>query len=381
MDGKKHMKTPRKSPRRLSFKEPTHIQLARHVSSSSQKSIKFILPPKRPKDTVIVLCTDLSNKAYARHVVDAAKALDIYGYNVILVTNTYKPYRSLKKIKIVEVGTWLPRSFLGYFRNLCYILRSAYVAYWLSVCGPHNPTMVFCEAHKIVLPILNWGEFKVAYFQYLYGDVNQGKIKQVSIKSSWLSRLCLPFANAVLVPSKQYKEIFEKAYKDLHFNPIIMYPYIHTRSLEKATFEDLYKKQIVPGECYNTANTIFLVIGEYLDRSNFELAVKAFEYLMTVVDKIIKPTIYLIVAGYNSTFTKSNLAYYEKIKKMVKMSRCSKHCVLLRKTSMAEKKTLIELSSALVHTPADEIYNKNILEAMSMGKPVIATNSGNRLKI
>lgn len=354
-------------------------QYPKRISMTSTKTVKFILPPRSLRQTsVLILCTDFSNKSSTRHVLDAARTLSAYNYNVtIITTNSGKREKLLRNVVVKEVGRFIPEDFLGAYRSFFYALRSAYLAFRvLRTSFPREPVMILCESSPIVLPILYSTGIKTAYFQFLFNMLESNpKMSEARINTGLVPKLCLPYANYILLPNKSFKFIYRNSFRNLKSKLYVLYPFLHNKKSNNK--QDIsFESYSLPNTCYKSESIIFLTLGEYDERSNFDLAIQSFEYLLSLTDDRVKSNLFLILSGHCYKNSCEHLKYYEKIYNMVQKTRRPDQIILLKHLSMKQKKHIINMSSVLLHTTLDEIFSTRVLEAMSLAKSVIASNTG-----
>lgn len=124
-------------------------------------------------------------------------------------------------------------------------------------------------------------------------------------------------------------------------------------------------------------NTFFLVTGPFLPRSNFELALESFEIVYSKLFKRGERVLpLLVIAGKFSEFDKFQRNYYTKLLEYVSNLQCGSNIILLKRFSTVTKKTLLSYCLAVLHTTSNDMFGNQILEAMYMGRPVIACNDG-----
>lgn len=124
-------------------------------------------------------------------------------------------------------------------------------------------------------------------------------------------------------------------------------------------------------------NTFFLITGPYLPRSNFELAIESFDIVYSKLFKKGQTHLpLLVIAGRYCEGDKYQRAYYTKILEQVNNLQCSSNIVLLKRFSTVTKKTLLTYCLSVLHTTTNEMFGNQILEAMYMGRPVVACNDG-----
>lgn len=357
----------------FSKRSPISSSLTSNLSASSCSSVKHL---KQKEDRhIVMLCTDMTTKT-SKHIIDAAIALTYYDLKITMITCKYnkKLYSHLKKIQVVVLNPTIPETVFGTLKNLCYLLRSAYAALWTIMwCPVPFPIMIICETDPIVLPILYIKNFRLAYYQYCFSAITRNTpVKSTVLNTDYFTKQCISFADAILIPNNQYKSIFKRSYTNVDINPVVLYPYLSTAHVENQEVCSIYS--YFPFMTHNSC--IFLVLGHYDERSNFELAVRAFEHLILITQEDKKKNLYLIVYGHYSKNLNEERNYFKKIKQIVNSSRSAQQFILLEYAAVYEKLSLIYGCTVLLHTTIDEIFNRHILEAMFMKKAIIASRTG-----
>lgn len=128
---------------------------------------------------------------------------------------------------------------------------------------------------------------------------------------------------------------------------------------------------------FASKDNFYLISGPFHPRSNFELAIESYELLFLKLLKArLKDLPILVIAGQFNEQDPGEREYLWKINKLIANLNCCTNIVVLKKLNAIFKKTLLTYCICVLHTTLEDIFGEQILEAMYMGRPVIAANDG-----
>ncbi|KAF6205051.1 hypothetical protein GE061_019218 [Apolygus lucorum] len=107
-----------------------------------------------------------------------------------------------------------------------------------------------------------------------------------------------------------------------------------------------------------------------------EMAVKAIKTVLNSVKKEENGKIKLYIVGGFDPRVDENVEYFDELNQLVESLGLQGKVQFFKSPSDAEKTNLLRLSDCLVYTPPNEHFGIVPLEAMYVGKPVVACNSG-----
>jgi glycosyltransferase involved in cell wall biosynthesis len=215
--------------------------------------------------------------------------------------------------------------------NISPILSFVKKAQWVGTVGPFEPNFIssFRWKQKIILFIL----------------------KYLIIFSSKTSDL-------VIFESKYTQDLFVEKYGQSTDKATVLHigndEYFHpVTSAESSIFDDYNQKEFL------------LTVSHLYPYKNIELLIGSFKKLL-----LKERGLYLFIAG--SIVDES---YYETLKELLKRHDISDHVVFLGRLERADLKELYSLCKAFVFTSPFENFAYTLVEAMSCGAPIIATNT------
>lgn len=180
-------------------------------------------------------------------------------------------------------------------------------------------------------------------------------------------------AEKVLVNSKFTQKVFKRTFKRLKIETEILYPTVHTEAFDKARILPLERviDKKLPENSY-----VLLSINRYERKKNLELCIKGLYSLRKYVSYKDYEIIFLIIAGGYDKRVEENVEYYLDLIGLADELQITEKIIFLRSPSDQEKISLLNHCDMVLYTPPNEHFGIVPLEAMYVGKPVIALNSG-----
>lgn len=309
---------------------------------------------------------DLGIGGAERFVVDSAIALQKQGNLVHVYTSHCDPEHCFEEVKSLTVtvwGDWIPRSVLGKFHLLFAVLRMLWVAFWI-LFGDEEYDVIFVDQVSYCIPLLKLTGAKILFYCH-FPDKLLSKPGSLLKK---LYRMPLDYAEEwttksadLIVANSQFTcSIVRKHFPSIKRELAVLYP---------TTF--LERKETKHQE--GSANKYFLSINRYEKKKNHELAVYAFAKM--VLENSETATELVIVGGYDER-VEENIRVYGELEEIIKKEKLGDRIKLLKNATDEQKMDLLEKCMCLIYTPPNEHFGIVPLEAMVMGKAVIASNSG-----
>jgi alpha-1,3/alpha-1,6-mannosyltransferase len=191
---------------------------------------------------------------------------------------------------------------------------------------------------------------------------------------NWLEQTTTGQADIVFVNSQFTSKIFRDTFPRLNnINPRVLYPSLNTDNFDKipsGSLNDVIGR-VLPENAF-----IFLSINRYERKKNLGLVLQALRELRSLLTDVEWSKIFLIMAGGYDSRVAENREHFEEISLLVQSLKLGDKVCLLRSPSDEAKLILLKSCNCLVYTPANEHFGIVPLEAMYVGRPVIAVNSG-----
>ena len=323
---------------------------------------------------------DLGIGGAERLIVDAALALVSSGHEVRIFTSHHDPKHCFSEtadgtLAVKAVGDWLPRRILGLLYAFCAILRMMYVSLYVVFFGDKFDVIVVDQVSACI-PVLkifsNARIFFYCHFPDLLLSQRSNLLKSMyRLPLDILEEATTGFADATFVNSEFTAKTFSSTFSILSYicpTPKVLYP-----SLNFSAFDvtPVSVADLVPsGAC------MFLSINRFERKKNLPLALHALANLR----KLLKPKafsrVHLVMAGGYDPRVVENVEHYEELVSVTKELDLVGCVTFKRSFSDEEKVGLLNRATALIYTPTNEHFGICPLEAMYMGRPVIACNSG-----
>uniref|UniRef100_A0A0A9YLX1 Alpha-1,3/1,6-mannosyltransferase ALG2 n=1 Tax=Lygus hesperus TaxID=30085 RepID=A0A0A9YLX1_LYGHE len=324
------------------------------------------------KGEVVFLHPDLGVGGAERLAVDAAIALQNDGYKVSFVTSYHNENHCFQETKdgtlhVDVVGGWIPRNLFGRFFALFAYLKMIYCSFYILFF--RKPDVVFCDLVSVCIPVLKMKVKKVIFYCHFPDQLlskKEGFLKAAyRIPLNWMEEKTTGMADKIFVNSAFTKSVFKNTFSSLRIEPDILHPSINTGNIDKT-----------PVESKKVDDFIFLSVNRYERKKYVEIAVKAMKTVLTSVKKEENGKIKLYVVGGFDPRVDENVEYFDELNLLVESLGLEGKVQFFKSPSDAEKTNLLRQSDCLVYTPPNEHFGIVPLEAMYVGKPVVACNSG-----
>ncbi|GAB6029297.1 Alpha-1,3-mannosyltransferase-like protein [Chamberlinius hualienensis] len=341
---------------------------------------------------IVILHPDLGIGGAERLIVDLAVALKQTGeYAVTMVTAHHDENHCFKETRdgtldVRCVGDWLPRSVFGYCYALCAYIRMIYAALYVVIFSnlSQDLELIICDQISACIPFMKLFTYAKIMFYCHFPDqlltdrkTNLKKVYRVPI--DWLEEKSTGLADVILVNSKFTGEVFRTTFKSLDkIHPTILYPSVQpTMTISKEEIEKMIKELCNKLRLeYSQDIRIFLSLNRFERKKNVGLAIESLALLKKTISEDTWKNVYLIVAGGYDQRVIENIEHFTELEELAKNLGVSDHVRFLRSCSENEKQSLLHSCCCLLYTPDNEHFGIVPVEAMQIGRPVIAVNSG-----
>ncbi|KAK2582960.1 hypothetical protein KPH14_009016 [Odynerus spinipes] len=330
---------------------------------------------------IIFLHPDLGIGGAERLVVDSALALKKSGHDVSFVTTHHDPDHCFIETKdgtipVTVVGNWLPRHILGKFFALCAYIRMVYAATYI-IFLKNRPELVFCDLVSVCIPILRLCIPHVVFYCHHPDQLlstSGGYCKSLyRAPLNYLEEITTGMAHKIFVNSIYTRNVFKSTFKKLRVEPEVLYPSINTDFFDKT--RTLSLERVLDTKLPDNS-IILLSINRYERKKNLSLAIETLAYLKEHLTKQEYERIYLIMAGGYDKRVEENVEHYLELIGLSDELHVADKVIFLCSPSDIYKVSLLRHCNILIYTPQNEHFGIVPLEAMYIGKPVIAHNSG-----
>ena len=329
---------------------------------------------------------DLGIGGAERLVVDAALALKSKRHSVEIFTAHHDPNHCFEQtrdgsLNVHVAGDWLPRHCFQKGYALFAYIRMVYVAIYLVFFSKMRFDVIFCDLVSVCTPILKLSRAKVIFYCHFPDQLlTQRKTKLKKIYRWPLDTLeekTTGMADTVLVNSRFTSQVFHSTFKSLgHVRPLVVHPSLNFSSFDRELPSSDYPYFLLP----QGVTTIFLSINRYERKKNLPLAIKAFSILLGNIETEAKSKVHLIMAGGYDERVLENKEHHLELKELATSLEVDDKVTFIRSFKDTEKVHLLNSCTALIYTPSNEHFGICPLEAMYMGRPAIAVNSGGPLE-
>jgi len=334
--------------------------------------------------SIAFLHPDLGIGGAERLVIDAALALQNKGHKVTLFCAHVDRHRCFEEIRqgVLQVkvfGRFLPLHIGQRLRAPCALLRMTYLT--LALMRQHcRYDVIVCDLVPHVIPLLRlFSRAKILYYCHfpdLLHASGSGLLYRFYRKPiDWLEQKGTAAAHRVLVNSHFTAAVFQNTFKSLgNMTPEVVYPGIN---IDWYNTNNIGPRQAVEN---SDSEILVLLISRFEAKKNLGLAIDAVALLRRLLPADLFGRVRLIIAGgYDPRLAEDRETLNYLQSQAAKLGLQGQVDFVLNGTD-AERLALILRSRCIVYTPANEHFGLVPVEAMAVGRPVIAVNSGGPLE-
>ncbi|SCU98046.1 LADA_0H10220g1_1 [Lachancea dasiensis] len=362
-------------------------------------------PSSHEKLRIAFIHPDLGIGGAERLVVDAAIGLQDEGHEVVIYSSHCDKTHCFEEVKTgrlkVEVlGDFWPTSFNGKFFILFANLRQLYLTAALAATGKiKRHDLYIVDQLSTCVPFLGLlsRASKVLFYCHFPDQLLAQRTSLVKrlyrIPFDVLEQLTMNAADRIVVNSNFTKSIYHKTFRLMAQVPNVVYPCVGLEVSEASKLDAERFDAII------SPNTKFyLSVNRYERKKNVGLAIRAFAQSSQSSRENIK---LVIVGGYDARVweNKIYLEELENLAQSLKLPFATLHyatwgkelaplapeiqsakIIFLTSVSSSFKDLLLQKTEMLLYTPSYEHFGIVPLEAMKLGKPVLAVNNGGPLE-
>jgi alpha-1,3/alpha-1,6-mannosyltransferase len=330
---------------------------------------------------------DLGLGGAERLVIDVAIALKARAHTPTIYTAhrdatrcfaDVAPGREAIAVRVLRAP--FPRVLFGRFHAILAALRCCALA--LFVCVFARPAVAVVDI--VSLPVLVFALFRVPVLFYCHFPDKMLEQTLRKAPSSALRRVYRAFvdgleesalrrASAVVCNSQFTRRVYCETYPS-HPEPAIVYPCVQIPgTAAKRAARDV-------DDTDSNRPPYFLSLNRFERKKNVPLAIDAFAAAFDLLGAPggggPRPDVRLVVAGGFDARLPENVEHYAELEQLIVTHGLQDRISLQRNISDAERRRLMSNALAVVYTPRDEHFGIVPLEAMALGTPVVAADSG-----
>ncbi|XP_045622002.1 alpha-1,3/1,6-mannosyltransferase ALG2 [Procambarus clarkii] len=330
---------------------------------------------------VVFVHPDLGIGGAERLVVDAGLALKRKGHDVQFFTAHHDPGHCFPEtrdgqLEVTCIGDWLPRSTFGMLAAFWAYIRMIYVSLYLVMFSGVKYDVVFVDQVSACIPFLRLKSNTKIIFYCHFPD------QLLTQRKSFLKKVYRYFldtleekttnqADCVLVNSHFTASVYRETFKSIKTSPSVLYPSLDFDNFDK--YSSLTLKDVgldISSDC------IFLSLNRFERKKNIDLALKSMKLLLDSLNKVEASRIHLIIAGGYDDRVQENIEYYSELAALAINLDILDKVTFLKSPLDKVKVALLRSAKCLLYTPDKEHFGIVPIEAMYVGTPVIAVNSG-----
>lgn len=280
-------------------------------------------------------------------------------------------------------GDWLPRQILGRCTALCSIVRMLYLTvvlialYWL---GSFDAVVLDgVSAPLILLRIFNVPTLFYCHYPDKLLCTDRTALAKRVYRSfiDALEDISMVWAHKVVCNSSFTRGKVRDSFWILSrvASVEVLYPPV----------EDIAASQVVEAHAtalaYTGGQPFFVSLNRYERKKDVGLVIRALRHLQsTGTGRLKTGHVKVVIAGGYDDNVAENVEYRKELEEEAFAAGVSDEVVFRTSVSDSERAALLTQAQALLYTPQNEHFGIVPLEAMLLGTPVIAVNSGGPLE-
>ncbi|ODQ45517.1 hypothetical protein PICMEDRAFT_11979 [Pichia membranifaciens NRRL Y-2026] len=358
------------------------------------------------KPNIAFIHPDLGIGGAERLIVDAAMALQSVGNSVTIYTSHCDKTHCFEEVKtgLLDVhvyGDFLPTNFKGRFNIVFAFLRQLYLSVQLILSLKiFKYDVLILDQLSYCIPLLHLFSWNTRILFYCHFPdkllaPHTSVLRQVyRFLFDAVEEISTSYADQIVVNSEFTKSVVRQTFKLLAGQPLeVVYPCVST---DETTFAPSSESLEIVDKLLGN-NKYFLSINRFEKKKNIQLAIQSFASYTSATNDSFQSVV--ISGGYDPRVSE-NVEYLNELKKICdKLSLSYKvyspssvnfsgqlnenevpNVIFLTSISTDLKNALISKCDILLYTPTNEHFGIVPLEAMRMGKPVLADRSGGPLE-
>lgn len=327
-----------------------------------------------------ILHPDLGIGGAERLIVDAAVGLQDRGHSVRIFTNQYSRshcFQETLDLDICTVVPWIPRSIFGKGHALCAYLKMIIAALYIVIYHKDTDVILSDSVSASQFVLRHFSKAKLVFYCHFPDRLltkRDGNLKAFYRNIiDWIEEYTTGLADVICVNSNFTKNVVRETFKSLASQELtVLYPSLNTEFFDSIEASDDFGEEIPRGTKY-----VFTSLNRFERKKNIVLALDAFEKLKSNLPADEFSQCHLVIAGGYDLKNPENIEHYDElVEHMKKLELPADQIVFLHSPSDTQKVNLIRRSRAVLYTPDREHFGIVPVEAMYLGTPVIAVNTG-----
>lgn len=346
--------------------------------------------------SVVFLHPDLGIGGAERLILDAAVGLYRMGHSVFLVTNYHDRNRAFPETthgplarRVTVKNGCVPRHIFGRAHVLCATLRMGIAAVWLCLFGPDCDVYIVDQV-AAAMPVLRLLTRRPVLFYCHFPDqlcdpqqqrnnslARPSRLHRIyRLVFDTLEEVCFRCASSIVCNSQFTRQVTLGLFPGLRIREDdVFYPPVDVEALREPSSS---APEVAEVAAALEKKSFVLSINRYERKKNIALAIRAFARARNKVPS--ERNLHLVIAGGYDPRLAENVEHYQELTKLAEEEGVLESTTFLRSVSHPVKKYLLESCLCVVYTPRGEHFGIVPVEAMALGKVVVAVNNAGPLE-